>query len=78
MPACTSGLGEASPRQLHHAGRCEGVAEHRSSCLPLLGMISWRIGRSLQLDAEKEEIIGDPEATKLLRRVYRAPWKYPV
>ena len=41
-------------------------------------MISWRIGRSLQLDAEKEEIIGDPEATKLLRRVYRAPWKYPV
>jgi len=31
-------------------------------------MISWRTGRSLQWDAEKEEIIGDPEATKLLRR----------
>lgn len=50
---------------------------HRSSCLPLLGMISWRIGRSIQWDAEKEEIIGDPEASKLLRREYRAPWKYP-
>jgi len=51
---------------------------HRSSCLPLLGMISWRTGRSLQWDAEKEEIIGDPEASKLLRREYRAPWKYPA
>gem|GEM_PF-4892772 len=42
------------------------------------GRVAQRIGRSLQWDAEKEEIIGDPEATKLLRREYRAPWKYPV
>ena len=28
-------------------------------------------------DGEKEAIIGDPEANKLLRRAYRAPWKYP-
>lgn len=51
---------------------------HRSSCLPLLGMISWRTGRSLQWDADKEQIIGDPEASKLLRRDYRGPWQYPV
>jgi hypothetical protein len=41
-------------------------------------MISWRTGRSIQWDAEKEEIIGDPEASKLLHREYRAPWKYPA
>jgi hypothetical protein len=28
-------------------------------------------------DGEKEQIIGDAEANKLLSRPYRAPWKYP-
>jgi predicted dehydrogenase len=51
---------------------------HRSSCLPMLGMLSWKLGRSIQWDADKEEIIGDPEASKLLSREYRAPWVYPV
>jgi predicted dehydrogenase len=51
---------------------------HRSSCIPLLGMISWRTGRSLQWDAEKELIIGDEEATKHMSRVYRGPWEYPM
>ena len=50
---------------------------HRSSVLPLLGMISWRTGRSLHWDGAKEEIIGDPEASRLLSRPYRAPWVYP-
>jgi hypothetical protein len=50
---------------------------HRSSVLPLLGMISWRTGRSLQWDANSEQIVGDPEANALLSRPYRAPWVYP-
>ncbi len=50
---------------------------HRSSVLPLLGMISWRTGRSLEWDGEKEQIVGDPEASRLLSRPYRAPWVYP-
>ncbi len=50
---------------------------HRSSVLPLLGMASWRAGRSLQWDGAKEQIVGDPEASKLLTRPYRAPWIYP-
>ena len=63
-------------------GKAEPVAgieaAHRSSCLPLLGMLSWKAGRSIQWDADKEEIIGDPEASKLLSREYRKPWEYPA
>jgi predicted dehydrogenase len=50
---------------------------HRSSVLPLLGMISLKVGRSLRWDGAKEEIVGDDEAAALLRRPYRAPWTYP-
>ncbi len=50
---------------------------HRSSVLTLLGMLAWKHGRSIQWDGDKEEIVGDPEASRLLRRPYRAPWTYP-
>ena len=50
---------------------------HRSSVLPLLGMISWRLGRSIDWDAEKEIVVNDPKANELLERPYRAPWAYP-
>lgn len=50
---------------------------HRSSVMPLLGMISLRVGRSIQWDGAKEEIVGDPDASRLLSRPYRAPWVYP-
>lgn len=50
---------------------------HRSSMMPLLAMISWRCGRSIQWDPQKEEILGDAEASALMRRDYRAPWVYP-
>jgi hypothetical protein len=62
-------------------GKGKGVANielaHRATVLPLLGMISWRAGRSINWDGEKEQIIGDPEAAKLASRSYRAPWVYP-
>ena len=51
---------------------------HRSSVLPLLGMISWRVGRSIEWDGDRETIRGDAEAAKLLERPYRAPWVYPA
>jgi len=50
---------------------------HRSSVLPLLGMLALKHGRSIQWDGDREEIVGDPEASRLLRRPYRAPWTYP-
>ncbi len=50
---------------------------HRSSVLPLLGMISWRTGRTVSWDGEKEQILNDRDANALLARAYRAPWVYP-
>ena len=51
---------------------------HRASVLPLLGMISWKIGRSIQWDGVKEQIINDPKAAEFLSRAYRTPWEYPA
>jgi predicted dehydrogenase len=50
---------------------------HRATSVSLLGMLSLKLGRSVQWDGDKEVIVGDPEANKLLRREYRAPWEYP-
>lgn len=50
---------------------------HRASTMSLLGMLSLKAGRSIQWDGEKEQIVGDPEANRLLSRSYRGPWEYP-
>ncbi|MDQ2730297.1 MAG: Gfo/Idh/MocA family oxidoreductase, partial [Armatimonadota bacterium] len=56
---------------------CDIETGHRSTTMALLGMLSLKLGRSIQWDGVKETIVGDPEANRLLRRPYRAPWKYP-
>ena len=50
---------------------------HRATTMSLLGMLSLKLGRSVEWDGDKEVIVGDTEANALLRREYRAPWKYP-
>jgi len=50
---------------------------HRASTLPLLGMLSYKLGRSIVWDGAKEQIVGDPAANALLARKYRGPWEYP-
>lgn len=47
---------------------------HYSASLCHLGLISARLGRSLDFDIENERFIGDDEATKLITREYRAPF----
>ncbi|MCS1412152.1 MAG: Inositol 2-dehydrogenase [Verrucomicrobia subdivision 3 bacterium] len=51
---------------------------HRSSVLPMLGMLSYRLGRSVAWDGDREQILNDPEAAGLMRRDYRKPWMYPA
>ncbi|MBZ5671437.1 MAG: Gfo/Idh/MocA family oxidoreductase [Acidobacteriia bacterium] len=48
---------------------------HRSTSAGLLGVISYKLGRKLAWDAEREEFPGDAEANKLLSKEYRKPWR---
>ena len=46
---------------------------HHSTNLSLLGMLSLKLGRSIEWDGEKHQVVNDPEANQLLKRDYREP-----
>lgn len=48
---------------------------HYSMMACHLSNIAFRVGRRVQWDIEKEQVVGDPEAQKLVTKQYRAPWK---
>ncbi len=50
---------------------------HISTASCILANVAMKLGRPLSYDPAKREIAGDAEATKLLRRPYRAPWQRP-
>ncbi len=50
---------------------------HISSASCILANLAMQLGRSLEWDSEKQEVVGDAEATRLLRRPYRTPWIHP-
>lgn len=59
------------------AAPCE--VAHRSITICHLGNIAMRLGREvLKWDPDKEQILGDPEAARMLSREYRSPWKLPA
>ena len=47
---------------------------HRSASPGYLGQISMLLGRKIQWDPEKEIILGNRDAERLLSRPMRAPW----
>jgi predicted dehydrogenase len=51
---------------------------HNSAVPGHLGLIAMLVGRKIKWDAKKGRIVGDDEASKLLTREYRAPWKFPA
>ena len=51
---------------------------HRSASAGHLALIALKTGRTIKWDPVKQEILGDAEASKLLQRDYRAPWKFPA
>jgi predicted dehydrogenase len=48
---------------------------HHSTLPGHLGVISMLVGRKLHWDVKQEKILNDPEATALMTRPYRAPYK---
>lgn len=50
---------------------------HISTASCLLANISMQVGRPIVYDPKKREIVGDPEANRLLTRPYRKPWIHP-
>ena len=48
---------------------------HHSAIPGHLGLIAMLVGRKIKWDAKKEVIVGDAEASKLLTREFRKPWK---
>ncbi|MCX7047145.1 MAG: hypothetical protein NTX50_16865 [Candidatus Sumerlaeota bacterium] len=73
---------------LHVADFLDAVRTRRApSCPPMegylstttvkLAMIAYDIARKIKWDAAAEQIPGDAEASALLKRDYRAPYKHP-
>jgi predicted dehydrogenase len=50
---------------------------HISTASCILANMSMELGRTLTWDAEKHIVVGDEQATKMLRRPYREPWVHP-
>jgi predicted dehydrogenase len=50
---------------------------HISATLVHLANASYRLGRTLQFDPAQEQVVGDDEATRLLRGTYREPYVVP-
>lgn len=51
---------------------------YRAISVGLLGEIAMTTGETIKWDPEKEEIIDNPRAARLLGRPYRKPWELPT
>lgn len=56
---------------------CDVQVGHDATNMSLLGMLSFKLGRSITWDGQREQVVGDDQANQLLRRPYRGPWTYP-
>jgi predicted dehydrogenase len=50
---------------------------HITTASCILANLSMKLGRPLVYDPAGRQVTGDPEATRLLMRPYRTPWKHP-
>ena len=51
---------------------------YRAISVGLLGEIAMTTGQTIKWDPDKEEIIGNPRASRMLSRPYRQPWTLPT
>jgi predicted dehydrogenase len=63
------------------ASRGKPVADieegHVSTASCILANLALKLNRTLTWDADKQQVVGDAEANRLLRRPYRKPWTHP-
>jgi len=52
-------------------------AGHISTASCILANVAMKLDRGLVYDPRQRLVVGDTEATQLLRRPYRAPWQHP-
>ena len=50
---------------------------HHVSTVAHLGNLALRTGRKIVWDAQKERVVNDAAADRLVSAVYRAPWRLP-
>ena len=50
---------------------------YMSAAACILANLSMKLGRSITWNHATGQVVGDPEANKLLRRPYRSPWVHP-
>lgn len=64
------------PDAIRTRKRAGGNADvsHRCVCLMHLANIAIRMGRKIQYDPERERIVGDDQANRLVNQPMRAPW----
>ena len=60
-------------RDIIRQRRFIAFARHRD----VMANIARKLGRTLEFDPRTHRVVGDEEATKLLRRPYRSPWQHP-
>jgi predicted dehydrogenase len=84
VPMQAQSLGESPARHMRNFLDCvksratpasDIEVGHRSTSTAILGNIAYRTGHQITWDRRTETITGDAEASKLLDRAYRAPWK---
>ncbi|HEX8911837.1 MAG TPA: Gfo/Idh/MocA family oxidoreductase [Humisphaera sp.] len=67
---------------IENRGKVKPVADihegHVSTASCILANLAMKLGRPLAYDPAKRVVTGDPEATALLKRAYRAPYKHPA
>jgi hypothetical protein len=50
---------------------------HISAASCIMANMAMKLGRTLTWDPATHTVVGDAEATAMLRRKYRAPWVHP-
>jgi len=56
---------------------CTIADAYDSTTTVKLATIAYDTGAKVTWDAASEQIVGNAEAAKLLKREYRAPWRHP-